>query len=88
MKYILILAVVMLSACSTVTPVPRNFPAAPDELKAACAELQLVPAGTVKLSEVVSTVTKNYGQYHDCKNRVDAWNEWYNTQKQIFDSVK
>jgi len=78
----------MLSACSTVTPVARNFPVVPDELKVACAELQLIPAGTVKLSEVVSTVTKNYGQYHDCKNRVDAWNEWYNTQKQIFDSVK
>lgn len=88
MKYILILAVAMLSACSTVTPVARNFPSAPVELKAACEDLQLVPADTVKLSEVVSTVTKNYGQYHDCKNRVDAWNEWYNTQKQIFDSVK
>jgi hypothetical protein len=88
MKYFAILVTVLLTACSTVTPVTRNFPMAPAELTVPCEQLQLVPTDTAKLSEVVSTVTKNYGQYHDCSNRVSTWNEWYKTQKQIFDSVK
>jgi hypothetical protein len=88
MKYFVILSAMLLTACSTVTPVARNFPTAPAELTALCEELKLVPTDTTKLSEVVSTVTKNYGQYHDCSNRVNTWNEWYKTQKQIFDSVK
>ena len=65
MKYLMILAVTILTACSTVTPVARNFPVAPIELAVACEKLQLIPADTTKLSEVVSAVTKNYGQYHD-----------------------
>jgi hypothetical protein len=43
---------------------------------------------TTKLSEVVSVVAKNYGQYQECQIKSETWVEWYKTQKQIFESVK
>jgi hypothetical protein len=88
MKRLLVVAIVMLLAgCGITTPVKRNFPEAPSELKQACPELEQT-AQTEKLSDVVKVVTDNYSQYHECRIKVDAWNEWYNIQKNIFDSVK
>ena len=85
-KLIILLPIVLLTACGSV-PVKRTFPEAPNEFKVACPDLQLVEQ-TTKLSDVVSTVAKNYGQYHECKAKVDAWTEWYDSQKKIFESVK
>jgi alpha-L-arabinofuranosidase len=77
----------MLSACSTVVPVTMKFPGVPDEIMVACPDLQQQEY-TEKLSEVMITVSKNYSQYHECRAKVDAWVAWYNSQKQIYDSVK
>jgi hypothetical protein len=78
---------VALTACVSV-PVERTFPKAPDDLMTACPDLQLIDPATTRLSDVINTVTTNYGQYQSCQNKVDVWVEWYNTQKGIFDSVK
>ena len=78
----------MLSGCLITTPVKRNFPEVPEELKVACPDLKEVDPNTTKLSEVLSTVSTNYGQYQECKVKVDTWIEWYKTQKEIFESVK
>jgi hypothetical protein len=86
MKLLLIVPVLLLTGCLS-TPVQRSFPEVPEELKVACPDLMLLEP-TTKLSEVVSVVTKNYGQYQECQIKVDTWIEWYKTQKQIFESVK
>jgi hypothetical protein len=86
MKLLLIVPVLLLAGCLT-TPVQRSFPEVPEELKVACPDLNLLEP-TTKLSEVVSVVTKNYGQYQECQIKVDTWIEWYKTQKEIFESVK
>jgi hypothetical protein len=86
MKLLLIVPVLLLTGCLA-TPVQRSFPAVPEELKVACPDLMLLEQ-TTKLSEVVSVVSKNYGQYQECQIKVDTWIEWYKTQKQIFESVK
>ena len=78
--------IVLLTGCLT-TPVKRNFPEVPQELMEACPDLKLVEP-TEKLSDVLKVVTDNYGQYHECKIKVDTWVEWYKTQKEIFESVK
>jgi predicted metallo-beta-lactamase superfamily hydrolase len=85
MKYALLLSF-LLVGCSA-TPVKRNFPEAPQELKVSCPDLQKVK-DNAKLSDVVSTVSTNYTQYHECRSKADAWTEWYENQKQIFESVK
>jgi hypothetical protein len=54
----------------------------------ACPDLQTIPAGTTQLSVVVETVTANYGQYQLCQTKTNTWIDWYNKQKDIFESVK
>lgn len=85
-KLLLIVSVLLLTGCLS-TPVKRSFPEVPEELKVACPDLMMLEP-TTKLSEVISVVTKNYGQYQECQIKVDTWIEWYKTQKEIFESVK
>lgn len=87
MRLLALIPVVLLTGCLA-TPVKRNFPEVPQELLTACPDLSAVSADTDKLSDVLKVVTANYGQYQECQIKVDAWTEWYKTQKQIFDSVK
>lgn len=86
MKFKIIALTLLLSACTAV-PVDRKFPTVPAELQQACPDLKLVNP-TTKLSDVVDIVVTNYGQYKECQVKVDSWIDWYNTQKQIFESVK
>ena len=85
-KLLLLIPVLLLSGCLA-TPVKRTFPDVPEDLKVACPDLAMLEQ-TTKLSEVVSVVVKNYGQYQQCQIKVDTWIEWYKTQKEIFESVK
>jgi len=86
MKKLILLLPLLLTAC--ITPDARKFPDIPPELKQACPDLQEIDPKTTKLSVVVDTVTTNYKEYHECRVKVDAWIEWYNGQKKIFESVK
>lgn len=87
MKHLLILSI-LLTGCSTSIPVKRTFPAVPADLLQQCPDLKSVPEGTTKLSEVLTVVTENYGQYKECQLKVDLWNDWYEKQKKLFDEVK
>ena len=87
MRIAILLVPFLLAGCLA-TPVKRNFPDVPADMKVACPALKEVDPNTTKLSEVVTVVSENYGTYQECKIKVDLWVEWYNTQKQIFDSVK
>ena len=86
-KLLLLIPVLLLTGCFTTAPVKRNFPEVPQELMESCPDLKTVP-DTEKLSDVLKVITDNYGQYQECRIKVDTWVEWYKTQKQIFDSVK
>ena len=86
MKYAL-LFVFLLSGCTTVVPVARNFPEAPEVVLQKCPDLKQLADGA-KLSDVAKTVAENYTTYYQCSNKSDAWIEWYKSQKQIFESVK
>jgi hypothetical protein len=41
-----------------------------------------------KLSDISKTITINYSTYYECAVKNDGWIEWYNIQKNIFESVK
>lgn len=86
-RLLLLVPVLLLTGCLVSTPVKRNFPEVPKELMEACPDLKKTEP-TEKLSEVLKIVVDNYGQYHECKIKVDTWAEWYKTQKDIFESVK
>lgn len=87
MRLAILLLPFMLAGCLA-TPVARHFPEVPSDLKEACPALREVDPTTTKLSDVVTVVSSNYGEYQECKIKVDGWIEWYNTQRKIFEDVK
>jgi hypothetical protein len=42
----------------------------------------------VRASEVVETVVENYGRYNELREKVIAWQNWYQEQKKIFEGAK
>lgn len=88
MKLIVIAACLLfLQGCSTTVPVARKFPEIPPKLLEKCPELERLKE-QAKLSDVARAVTSNYMHYHECASKHDAMIEWYNVQKQLFESVK
>jgi hypothetical protein len=84
MKYILL--ALLLTGCTTV-PVVAKFPEAPPQLMEACPELQKLNE-QAKLSDVSKNVALNYSTYYQCAVKNDAWIEWYQIQKKIFEGLK
>jgi hypothetical protein len=85
-RYLVLVSALLIAGCSSV-PVAVKFPDVPADMLSACPDLKPVPE-TTKLSEVLPTVVDNYSQYYTCKDNVDNWIDWYNSQKKIFDSIK
>lgn len=48
-----------------------------------------LPAGAsnVKASQLLETVTENYGLYYQQREIIKGWQEWYKEQKNIFEEV-
>ena len=86
MKPLILVTLLLIAGCTTV-PVTMKFPDVPKGMLEACPDLKPAPE-TTKLSEVLPVVVDNYGQYYACKDNVDSWIDWYNSQKKIFDSLK
>ena len=87
-QYLMIVFVLGLIGCSTVVPVTNTFPDAPSDIALVrCPQLQKI-ADNAQLSDVAKTVTVNYGTYYECAVKTDAWIEWYQKQKIIFDKTK
>jgi hypothetical protein len=86
MKYALIVFL-LLSGCSTTVPVVAKFPKAPSELVERCPDLIPLVADA-KLSDVAKSIVNNYTLYYQCSVKIDAWNEWYESQKKLFEELK
>jgi hypothetical protein len=83
MKYVVI--ALLLAGCSTVVPVTVKFPEPPGKgAMTPCPALQKLTDGA-RLSDVATTVTVNYSTYYECAVKADAWQEWYNIQRIIFE---
>jgi len=88
MKLSALLLSVLLSGCATVVPVAARFPEPPGlGAQTRCPDLEKLK-DTPTLSDVTRTVTINYSTYYECAVRADAWQEWYQIQKRIFEGVK
>ena len=79
--------IAMFSGCSTTVPVTAKFPNTPENLLVKCPQLEKL-SDEVKLSDISKTITANYTTYYECAVKHDAFIEWYNIQKNIFESVK
>jgi hypothetical protein len=89
MKYLL--PIVLLAGCSSFKAPPTNvappWPDVPASMMEACPDLKTVDPTTDKLSDVITVVTDNYTQYYLCAGKMDDWNNWYNTQKKIYEKA-
>jgi hypothetical protein len=88
MKYISLILVVLLSACSTPVPIKQKFPDVPKALVERCENLKKIEGDKVAITEMLKVVVQNYGMYYECAAKVDGWNDWYLEQKRIYESVK
>lgn len=86
MKKLVLIPLIALVGCVGV-PVERKFPGIPESMKQGCPDLQTVTADNTKLSEMMIVVTNNYKEYHACQIKVESWQEWYETQKKIFEDA-
>ncbi|MEY4332899.1 MAG: hypothetical protein RLZZ196_1637 [Bacteroidota bacterium] len=88
MKTYSILLAILLAGCSTTVPVVMKFPEMPPALNEKCAVLNKIEGDTVNIVDVHKTVVENYTKYYECAIKVEGWQEWYSTQKKIYESVK
>lgn len=87
MKYLALLLAVWLTGCSTAVPVVAKFPEPPGRLiTQRCPDLQKLN-DNVQLSDISKTVAQNYSLYYECAVKTDAWIEWYNIQKILFEGA-
>lgn len=86
MKKLPVLFVVLSVGCTSV-PISGKFPEVPDTLRVKCPSLEKINEGA-KLSDITKNISGNYTTYYECAIKNDAWNEWYDTQKKIFESIK
>ena len=88
MRIALLGLVSLLAACSTAVPLTQSFPAVPVMLMEKCPELKTIPGEKVTIVEFTKTVSENYTTYYQCAGRTDAWIDWYNQQKKIWDETQ
>jgi hypothetical protein len=85
---IFIVLAFLITGCSTAVPVTQRFPQAPELLMEKCPELKTIAGERVTIIEFTRTVSENYTTYHQCAGRTDAWIDWYNQQKKIWEQVQ
>lgn len=78
----------MLIGCKTVAPWP-DFPPAEETLMKRCNDLLKLPdKDPLTISELQNSVVDNYTLYHQCANKVEGWQLWYESQRKIYEDAK
>jgi len=86
-KLLAIASILLITGCTTV-PVTVKFPDAPAMILEKCPQLKVIEGNTVSIIDFTKTVTLNYTTYYECAVKNDAWIEWYQKQKKIFEEVQ
>jgi hypothetical protein len=89
--FILVVFIVLaflITGCSTAVPVTQSFPSVPVMLMEKCPELKTIAGEKISIVDFTKTVSENYTTYHQCAGRTDAWIDWYNRQKKIWDDTQ
>lgn len=84
---IYILLAFLITSCSTAVPLTQSFPQAPAVLKEKCPELKTIAGEKITIVDFTKIVSENYTTYYQCAGRTDAWIDWYDQQKKIWDET-
>jgi hypothetical protein len=88
MKYFALIITALLVGCSTAVPIKPSFPEVPATLKDKCESLKKIDGEKVAITDMLKVVIHNYALYYECSTKVEGWQEWYDTQKKIYESIK
>ena len=88
MKYLIICLTMFLVGCATTVPVVAKFPSAPEVLMEKCPTLKTIEGEKISIVDYTKTVIENYTLHYECVEKNNAWVEWYNKQKAIFEEIK
>jgi len=89
MKRLIVILSLLLSACAnTAAPVLPNWPVAPADLQEPVADLTPLAPEQRNLSDLLDNANNNYTQYYILKERVEGWQNWYNTQQKIWKGLQ
>jgi hypothetical protein len=86
-KLLAIASILLITGCSTTVPVTARFPDAPILILEKCPQLKTIEGESVSIIDFTKTVTLNYTTYYECAVKSDAWIEWYQIQKKIFEEI-
>jgi len=64
------------------------WPEAPASLIEPAENLKPLPEDKKTLTDLLENANENFGTYYSLKEKYNGWIEWYNTQKNIYESVK
>lgn len=88
MKLYPLVFVVLLTGCFGTAPIKPKFPDVPQALKERCENLKKIEGDSVAITEMLKVIIQNYAMYYECSTKVEGWQEWYNEQKKIYESIK
>jgi len=88
MRILILSLTLLLTSCATSIPVKPKFPEVQQILKERCENLKKIEGNQVAITEMLKVVIHNYTLYHECSTKVDGWQEWYESQKKIYESIK
>ena len=88
MRRLLLISLLVLTGCATSVPVKMSFPQVPEALDKHCDLLVPLAVDKLELSDLLENTTDNYAKAKECYAKNQAWQEWYATQKQIYEEVK
>ena len=87
MKLLVPVVALLLSGCSILVPVKQEFPVAPAALLERCPDLLVIDDGKNSLRDMLKVVIQNYSLYYQCAERTHGWQDWYERQKKLYESV-
>ena len=88
MRKLLLISILALTGCTAAVPVKMSFPELPEALTKPCDRMEPLAADKKELSDLLENTTDNYAKAKECNAKANAWREWYDTQRKIFEEVK
>lgn len=90
MRILIFSLALLISGCSMFkqpVPIAPQWPEVPAELKKKCESLKTVIGDKVSLTDMMKVIVENYTLHYECSAKVDGWNEWYESQKKVYETV-
>jgi hypothetical protein len=89
MKRLMFVCLYLLSSCASQEPIVQpSWPSAPSALFEPAEKLKPLGDDQHRLSDLIENANINYSQYYLLKEKYEAWQNWYDTQKKIWNGIK